>query len=293
MLEKIKTFQKAAQQNAAFCILILTVFFSTTASYGNIPSTKQEKKHAQLRFEEIKKKITSLTLLKQRDQALQTLAQFESAATDIQVRQELLKIRQNILMSFLSPEAQDFYELSATQVIQNTKQAERNNQKCLAMEPENIQCLWQELRILSRKRDSALAAQAEKFLEKVRTLPDFKFLALSLQKSEPHFLSNNISVTQSAGPNADQTILPFILEFERSVTVQNFSRAKEMLTKIESIASDYPDLLYMKTLLAERSAEPLSSPYQNIYNVYRKKCESVSGELTRKYYYDIDLCNRG
>jgi len=243
---------------------------------------------------ELNKKVTSLLLQKQREQALQYID--DNKFTYADQPQTLLNLKEVVSTYFLSQEAQDAYEISATQLLQNTRLAEKNNQKCLALEKDNFFCLWQNLKILRLQNSNFFQTEADYFLKTFKDYPQYGIMALSLRST---FAGDNTAAGLSelvlkAPPNSTDfyTHLSQIFQYNRAISVKNYSEAKMILNLMSIQFPDYPDTLYMTAQLAELSAETSIANSSDLVNLYRKKCANLSGELTRKYFYDIDLCHR-
>ena len=86
---------------------------------------------------------------------------------------------------------------------------------------------------------------------------------------------------------------PDAREFDRSVQAKNYSLAKDILDLIEKNYSDYPDIIIMKAILDRISYGENSVPkLLGLVSVYEKKCKAVAKNISRKYFYDLDLCQR-
>ena len=84
-----------------------------------------------------------------------------------------------------------------------------------------------------------------------------------------------------------------ILEFDRSVQAKNYSLAKDILLLLEKEYADYPDIIIMKALLDRVSIGEEAVPrLKNLVSIYEKKCKAIPNNISRKYFYDLDLCQR-
>ncbi len=278
-IKKILPNLKATQICVAFFIIIFAI---------NTISQAVPKKNSLIKkkFSDLKKQVTLLMVNKQRPAAITKITAAESEANAPEIRGQILSIKENILSLFLNQESQDLFESSSSQMLQNIRLAEKNILHCLELEPENLYCRWQYLRILNTKGDPQFRSQADAFLLDTKNLPIFGKLAVTLVVSR---LPESTLDAQE-----ENSVLFYIYEFERSIEVQNYSRSKEALKKLTDLAPDYPDLVFMRSLLAEASQETSNDQnYKALLDIYKKNCASLRPELTRKYFYDINLCHRG
>ena len=246
---------------------------------------------------ELDQKVTSFLLQKQREQALQYINQNKSVYAEQPLA--LFNLQELVSTYFFSQEAQDAYETSAGQLVRNTRQADKNNQICISLEKDNLFCLWQNLRILRVQKSTLFQTEADNFFKAFKDYPQYGLLALSLKYFRPldgeiiELPYKDLALKSEESAFKFYTHLMQILEYNRAVAVKNYSEAKMILNLMLSQHPDYPDILYMKAQLAELSAETTMVNSSALMNLYKKKCSSLSSELTRKYFYDIDLCQRG
>lgn len=275
-----------------FCDLTSSMAFAQKQQASNRKQLAPNKNTS-----ELDKKVTSFLLQKQREQALQYINENKSIYSDQPLA--LLSLQELVSTYFFSQEAQDAYETSATMLLQSVRKADKNNQACLSLEKDNLLCLWQNLRILRIQNSNLFQAEADNFFKSFRSYPQYGLLALSLKYLRP--LDDEIIElpTKDSSPKNEKSSFEFyahllqILEYNRAVAVKNYSEAKMLLNLMLNQFPDYPDTLYMKAQLAELSAETSTVNSSSLINLYKKKCSSLSAELTRKYFYDIDLCHRG
>ncbi len=196
--------------------------------------------------------------------------------------------QENILSSFLNQKSQDLYESSASQLIQKNRSSEKNMLACLELEPENLFCKWQQLRLLNYKNDPSFVTLSDAFTKKTEGFPEFGLLAMTL-KSNFIFKDVFLEKTQKIFP-----ILFYFSEFQRAIAAQNYSLAKEILQTVLKLDAEYPDLIYMRSKLMLLSQEESLADQNSavLFANYQKICAALRPELTRKYYYDIDLCHR-
>lgn len=272
--------QKAAQKCVAFFIIFFPFF---------LISAPVQKNAEQIKISEIKQKTTELMLKKDRATALHFLnSTIENSKQNKETLEQLYMLKENILSVFLTQETQDAYEASSSSLFQNSRNSEKKALKCLQVENTNLYCKWQYLKYLSYKNDPQFQAEAIQFKKETENLPVFGLLARTLNDDES---PKQISIE---GYEKTFPVLHIVFEFERSLQVKNYSLSKDLLQSLSSAASDYPDLTIMRAQLAKLSVETSEEEKSDsLYKIYKKKCATLSPELTRKYYYDINLCHRG
>ncbi len=276
--------QKAAPKCVAFFI-----FFFTQLSFSASPVKSLD--HSLI--VEVKTNVSSLIIQKERASALRlintSIQNFLKQPTPSKESlDKLYALKENVLSVFLTQEAQDFYESSASTLFQNTRLSEKKVTSCLQLEPENLYCRWQLVKFLKYKNDPQFVAEAKRFVKDTENLPSFRFLAHSVSTENPS------TPTQQADYELTFPLLFSISEFERSLKVKNYSLSKDILQNIGAIASDYPDLIIMRAQLSNLSTETdQEERSDSLHKIYKKKCATLSPELTRKYFYDINLCHRG
>lgn len=293
MFKLFQTFEKAAIVAAFF---ILGNYFGPSAyASTTLPNTtrtpKGHSKQAIQKLEVAKKKITSLLLLKQRAQALEIIQEIETSENSTELAFEISKLKLVVLTSFLTLETQDYFELASSQYLNQIKISQKNTQKCLAVDPEQFQCLWADIKSTS-KSSSHYQFLTEKIKNMSEGVPELRPLTISLDKTLPVFKSFRIDENFKSDL-FDANILATILEFDRSLLAKNYLLAKESLEKLRLIAPDYIDITIMQAQLYRQTfGNELTVNLKDIINIYKKKCEAVPAEISRKYFYDIDFCRR-
>lgn len=286
MIQQLNFQSKKATQ---LCVAFF-VFFMSVSSEALIKKTNKviEKRTNQSALAEIQQKVTALLLQKQRTAALDLITQLEKAATlSSEVKPQLLSLKESVATVFFSQDAQDLFEISTSQFLQSPRQSEKNIQKCLALEADNFFCRWHYLKILKTKNNPEYTAQAQEFFDKYKDLPEHKMLITYLVKDTEGFAWDKIAA------DSHFPLLSTVLEYERSVRSKNFALAKLALNSIKAQFPDYPETAFMDAQLQELSQENPAQNPKELIDLYKKNCSSLSTELTRKYYYDIDLCHRG
>jgi hypothetical protein len=284
--------QKAAQKCVAFFIIFYPFFLVSGPTQKNVE---------QIKISEIKQKTTELMLKKDRrtalhflDLTIENIKKSQSSTSNPNPNsnkdslEQLYALKENILSVFLTQETQDAYEASASSLFQNSRNSEKKALKCLQAENTNLYCKWQYLKYLSYKNDPQFQTEVIQFKKETENLPVFGLLARTLKDQKS---PKQISIE---GYEKIFPILHIVFEFERSLQVKNYSHSKDLLQNLSSAASDYPDLTILRAQLTQLSVETSDEgKSDSLYKIYKKKCATLSPELTRKYYYDINLCHRG
>lgn len=274
---------------AAFFIFISSLAGAAVA--GKVAPQKFTTKTQDQRLEEAKKKITSLLLLKQRPQALDLIQDLNRTNFSAELQKKISQLKLVVLTSFLSSESQDFFELASSQYLNQPKSSLKNTQRCLSIDPDQFMCLWAEVKANSKNN-----SRYSQFLEKMKTtafdVTELKPLILSLDKTQPEFINFQFEVSRKT-ELYDAQLLSAILEFDRSILAKNYLLARESLDKLQQIAPDYIDLVLMRAQLHRHTyGEESVNNLLNVVTIYKKKCEAVSPEVARKYFFDIDFCRR-
>jgi len=281
MIFKLKNIRKTAVQAAVFYFVIAGAGRSSAA--GSIDSP----------FEAIKTKVVSLLSQKQKKQALAEIDSFLVVEKNRKIQKEAREFKQAVSKKFLNKEAQEFYEVSLNSTLENVKEAKKNDEECLSLDPENLDCLIQKIRLSYRDNPNKFNDKVE--LEKVNkffTEGDFNWVKASVEKNKPEFKNLNF-YKKETGTLTEEKLIKAILEVDRAYGAKNFSRAKEVLQTIEKDFKDWPDLIYFRQNIDIQSTEDKGINATETANLYQTKCKNLSKTVARKYRYDFDLCLRG
>ncbi len=241
---------------------------------------------------ETKKKVTSLLLLKQREQALDVINKILKNSLDPQIKIKIQEVKYLALTTFMSHEAQEYFELATLQSQSEPKVSLKNAEKCLTVDTDNVHCLFAELKAYHQLRQP-LKSQAvvEKINLLIDQVPQLETLKLSLDKKKSAFMTANFS-SKVKDDFFDRHDL-LILEFDRSIEAKNYSLAKDVLALIEKNYADYPDIIIMKAILDRITyGEDVLPKLSDLTSVHEKKCKAIAKNISRKYFYDLDLCQR-
>ncbi|MES2802533.1 MAG: hypothetical protein V4654_08590 [Bdellovibrionota bacterium] len=281
---------KIAALVAAFFILAPVQSVWGAVSHKT-PAFKSQLKTQEQRIDEAKKKITTLLLLKQRSQALEIIQDLNRTNLVPELQKKISQLKLVVMSSFLSSEAQDFFELASSQYLNQAKNSLKNTQKCLTIDPDQFMCLWAEAKA-NNKNNSRYSLFLEKMKSTAVDVSELKPLILSLDKSQTEFINLQFDANGKT-ELYDAKLLYAILEFDRSILAKNYLLAKESLDKLQSQAPDYIDVIMMRAQLHRHTyGEESLTNLLNVVTIYKKKCEAVSPEIARKYFFDIDFCRR-
>ena len=132
---------------------------------------------------------------------------------------------------------------------------------------------------------------AEKINLLIDQVPQLETLKLSLDKKKSAFMTASFS-SKVKDDFFDRHDL-LILEFDRSIQAKNYSLAKDILILLEKNYADYPDIIIMKAILDRITyGADIVPKLLGLVSIYEKKCKAVAKNISRKYFYDLDLCQR-
>jgi hypothetical protein len=279
MLNKNISFKKAAYFVAAFFILS-----------SNAQGYKDETKS----LEAVKEKAKSFLVQKKKNEAILLFSNFIKTETNNSKINEAADILVRISQTFLSKEAQDAYEGSLNLTSDNLKEAKKLNEGCLALEPQNLDCLIQKIKILYLEKNKFEAEKTyeEDFAFAQGTEPSLWLEAILHKESKISlFKTKNLVKKFNEKPTEEFFILT-VLEIERSFMVKNFSRAKDGVEYLEKNFSEYPDIYFFKQKLEAESAEATRVSLSESNPMYATKCKNLTKSLARKFRYDFKMCQR-
>ncbi len=272
------------QLKAAFYFAAFFISYQTTV-FAKQPDT----------FEEIKKKSSELLIKKQKSDALELVAKYIKNETNKSLIADANDLIVKLSQTFISKEAQDAYESSLNAYLENPKEAAKLNDTCLQLEPLNMECLIQRIRLAYREKNTTLTERT------LQTLADFaagttvyNWVELYLLKDSPDgkFKDKIIPRKNFEKPNEEGFILN-VLEVERSFSAKNFSKARAGIEYLEKNFPDYPENIYFKQKLDSDSAEEKTPAANDSNLLYVTKCKSLSRSVARRFRNDFALCQRG
>ena len=245
-------------------------------------------------FDEIKKKSSELFMKKQKTEALQLVVKFlkqESNKNQINEANDLIV---KLSQTFISKEAQEAYESSLNATLETPKEASKQIEACLQLEPENIDCLVQKIRLAYREKNTSVVEITFKKLGEFAAGTNlYSWVDAFLQKDLPgsDFKEKNILKKINEKPN-DEVFILNVLEIERSFLVKNLSKVKLGLEFLEKNYPDYPENIYFKQKLDADSIDEKTQGPSDSSLMYLTKCKSLSRSMARRFRYDFALCKR-
>ena len=249
--------------------------------------------YAMRSIDNIKTKASELLAQRQKDKAIQLIINYSATERSKAYKAETSELLFNVAQSFMSREAQEDYEVSINETLENEKKSLKSVEKCLKVEPQNLNCLIQQARLFYRLKNTK---NFENTLNEIKNLvkkSSYESLfQLFLEKNLIDFKNKQILSTLPTQAN-DRSLFLIIFEIDRSFLVKNYSRAKEVILFAEKNYADWPDIAYYKYKLNQESSEKEVGSNDDFIAVYNNKCKNVSHSISRKYRYDFDLCNRG
>lgn len=281
MIFKTGILQKTAALTAVFC------FSWSSSALGTAAIISAENS-----LEIAKKKAVNLLMQSQKKQAIAVLTEYISTSGSKLMIKNAYAYRLKIAKTFLTKEAQEFYEMSLNLTIDNPKASRKSNEECLNKDPENFECLIQKARLLCRERKGPLKSDELELFTKYFEPGEINWIKLSCEKNSAEFRANNF-FKKDVYKSSENKLILAILELERSVIAKNFSRAKEVLINLETENPDWPDITFFKDKINEESTENKSVSASDNLNQYKNKCKNLNKSTARKYKYDFDLCLRG
>lgn len=271
--------KKAAAICAAFLFLSPAVF----ANKGENITT----------FNGVRQKATELLIQKKKAQALQLVANYMRTQSGQPHRAEASELLVTIAQKFILREAQEAYENSLNSTLENPKESWRTTEQCLNLEPLQLDCLIQKLRLQLRAKNPKGAG--ETFQEIRGHVPGSRieqWLGLLLQQGSPEFKDKQI-LKLLPDNGSEETMALAILELERAFAAKNYSRAKDLILFFEKRHADWPEIIFYKQKIDAESSESISGVSAEQVLVYKNKCKSLNKTTARKFRYDVHLCLRG
>ena len=253
-------------------------------------------KASEIAFESVKQNAIELLLQKKKSQAILLLTNYIKTSGESNKKIDASELLLKISKKFILKEAQEAYENSINLTLENAKEAGKSNDKCLSIEPQQLDCLVQKTRLLFRAKKNGDTAQA--IVEIKELAPNSKFelwLDLMLIKNKIEFKNKQI-IKKLPEKNDEESLGLILLELDRAFLAKNYSKAKDLMGYFEKNYSDWPDLFFYKYKLDLESSEEKQSvnPEARAERLllYASKCKSLNKTTARKFRYDFDLCVR-
>lgn len=243
-------------------------------------------------LDNIRNKTGELLALKQKDKAIQLILNYLKAERSRAYRSEASELLFDLGQSFMAREAQQEYEASLIDTIDNEKKSYKAAEACLKLEPQNLDCMIQRARMSYRMNNTkAFNQQIEEVKGQLSQSTYDGLFALFLDRQSPEFKDKQILTSLPSPPN-ERTLFYVIFELDRSFQAKNYSRAKEVISYAEKYYPDWPDIAYYKNHLNLESAENDTKTLDELLTLYTNKCKNLARSVVRKYRYDFDLCRR-
>ena len=244
-------------------------------------------------YDNVKNKAAELLAQKKKSQALQLIINFSKTDRSKPFKNETSDLLFLAAQSFLSKEAQEEYESSLNFTLENEKSSLKAAERCLALEPQNLDCVIQKARLAYRSRNEKLFKNTILQIKELLANSNYENLyGLYLERNDPEF--KNKQILPALNDSLPERLFGFVLlELERCFTAKNFSRAKDVLLYLEKNYPDWPDLVFYKNKLNVESEEDPAKISTELMAAYASKCKSITKSMARKFRYDFDLCNRG
>ncbi len=277
--------------------LIKALFiFSFLGSLAVAQKPKPAKFNANTSFNKVKEQIVDLLAKNQRITAM-TLIENELLRDDKEYKNKLNSLKFNMLNDFLSLSTQEIYETSAGLVLSDKKKSLSGMQQCLALEPENLQCRWLELKYYRRYNMGIFDDKALAYIETAQSFKQIQLLKNSLlvALNRTSEITLNTNSKENKNLNSEDSILENIINYNIAIDTKAYSKAKEILNYMNVHYTDYPDLVFMSYQLSTLWPEGVGfseSSLEKQYDAYRKKCADLPISVARKYFFDISLCVR-
>lgn len=269
-------------------VLFVIIFFSHRVSAKN--SNLNQKKIAN-NFKIIKEQVIDLTLMNKRQQAIE-LIDNEIKYADNYKKKNLLNLKFNTLNEFLSLNSQEAYETGLSSIYQNKKKAQKNIEKCLLLEPDNLQCQWLELKFFKKYNYGQFEEKAEIYLKSVKQDVKSQLLYLSLLINLKLAIKpEQLSILNNKSNKFEDHFLNLLIKYKIAINSKNYDNAKLIIKDINVITKDYPDSIFMNYEILKLT-EIDSKNLDSLLDIYKKKCADLPKNIIRKYIFDINLCNR-
>lgn len=287
-------FKKAASKIAAFLFFLIVL----EIAHGLNATLFQSSDSKKINFSILKKNINEKILLKKKAEAIEEINKFLEIETNksyiFDSQEYLLKIAK----TFLTKEAQDYFEVAIINGYSNTKESKKAIESCLQLEPQNLECLIYKLKLnFAEKNTKQIQTTQNQMNELIKDQKLIQWIDLTILKNnlDSNFKNRNF-LKKLPEKQTEESFMMVVLEIERTFLVKNYSRSKECLAYLEKNYSDYPDLIYFKNKLNSESNENnlqnnIESKIENS-SLYSAKCKNISKSILRKYRYDFNLCQR-
>lgn len=288
----LKIFLKDTFQIALLLLSIQVVLSAQSARPRSEVKSKNET------YKDIIQKAQSLILQKDRAQAQLILESALNRETKKKVKdnasEELRLALFNMSRMFLSDKAHGLYELSLSLVTNDIPQAIQRIDEGLKIEPDNMQLINQSIRLQLVKNECQSAKsifQKNKFDNKIHIDSEVDLLLAQIEFCSDKYDFLKLKLTSKDHKKSEKIKLLWSeLEVIRAIRERNFAQAKDTLSEMKKIDSDYIELNYLEWLL-ELKSENLKNlaSYSQKYII---SCRNLNSTKVRPYILNPWFCQR-
>jgi predicted Zn-dependent protease len=258
-------------------------------SFSSLQVLAQNKNAKSETYKDIIEKAYNLSLQKDRQQALNILANAIQKESRTPAVAELKKTVQDIGHVFFSDKAQSLYETAVSMRRTDLQQSQTKMNEALRIEPDNFEILNEAARLMIAKNDCASAAElVQKQLRIINFDEELNLTmaqALACQSKWPEYLL----LFDAYGPKKSSLAKYWWpLETERYLAAKNTTKALESLVSLKKLDPKYPEVFYWQW----RIDQGLQKKNKEDALKYVMTCKNISANQYRQYMMDPALCRR-
>ena len=240
-------------------------------------------------YKDIIEKAYNLSLQKDRQQALNILANAIQKESRTPAVQELKKTVQDIAHIFFSDKAQSLYETAVSLRRNDLQQAHTKMNEALRIEPDNFEILNEAARLLIAKNDCNAAADLVQKQLRIISFDEELNLTLAQALACQSKWSDYLIIFESYGPKKSSLAkFWWPLELERYLSAKNITKAQESLASLKKADAKYPEAFYWQW----RIDQGLQKKNKEDALKYVMSCKNISANQYRQYMMDPALCRR-
>ncbi|MFS4458966.1 tetratricopeptide repeat protein [Bdellovibrio sp. HCB2-146] len=240
-------------------------------------------------YKDIIEKAYNLSLQKDRQQALNILANAIKKESRTPAVSELKKAVNDIGHVFFSDKAQQLYETSVSMRKSDPTQALAKMNEALRIEPDNFDILNETARLMIAKGDCAGAAELVQKELKVINFDEELNLTLAQAYACQSKWTEYQMLFEIHGPKKSSLAKYWYpLEIERFLSLKNTVKAQESLASLRKLDPKYPEAPYWQW----RIDQALQKKNRDEALKYVMSCKNISANQYRQYMMDPALCRR-
>lgn len=240
-------------------------------------------------YKDIIEKAHNLSLQKDRQQALNILANAIQKESRTPAAQELKKTVQDISHVFFSDKAQSLYETAVSLRRTDLQQSQVKMNEALRIEPDNFEILNEAARLLIARNDCNAAADLVQKQLRIISFDEELNLTYAQALACQSKWADYLTVFESYGPKKSSLAkFWWPLELERYLSAKNYSKAQESLASLKKADSKYPEIFYWQW----RIDQGLQKKNKEDALKYVMSCKNISANQYRQYMIDPALCRR-